>query len=96
MKLKHIFAKKTTEKIKHISQYFLSFGQTSTRNNSLMNWSTHNTPSSLTLHASLASEHITSPQVSLSNRDSLERSKAEHFSLFILNYNNNQLSIATS
>ena len=61
-----------------------------------MDWSTHDAPSSSAPHVSPASEHVVSPQVPLSNRDPLERSRAEHSSPFVLNYGNNQLSIATS
>ena len=92
MKLKHTPAKKTAEEIKHLSQCFLSPGQTSTRDDSSMDWSTYDTPSSPAPCASPA----TSPQVPLSNRDLLERSRAEHSSPFVLNYGNNQPSIATS
>ena len=61
-----------------------------------MDWSTHDTPFSPAPHASSASEHVASPQVPLANRDPSERSRAEHPSPFVLNYGNNQLSIATS
>jgi len=96
MKLKHTPAKKTAEEIKQVSRYFLSPGQTSTRDDLSMDWSAHDAPSSPTPHASPASEHVASPQVPLSNRDPLERSRAEHSSPFVLNYSNNQPSIATS
>ena len=96
MKSKHTPTKKTAEEIKHISQYFLSPSQTSTRDDSLMDWSAHDTPSSPAPHASPASKHVALPQVPLSNRDSSERSRAEHSSLFVLNYGNNQPSIVTS
>ena len=61
-----------------------------------MDWSAHDTPSSPAPHASPASEHVALPQVPLANRDPLERSRAEHPSPFVLNYGNNQPSIATS
>jgi len=84
------------EEIKQVSRYFLSPSQTSTRDDSSMDWSTHDAPSSPAPHASPASEHVVSPQVPLSNRDPLERSRAEYSSPFVLNYGNNQPSIATS
>ena len=96
MKSKHTPAKKMAEEIKQVSRYFLSPGQTSTRDDSSMDWSAHDTPSSPAPHASPASEHVALPQVPLSNRDPLERSRAEHSSPFVLNYGNNQPSIATS
>jgi len=96
MKSKHTPAKKTAEEIKQVSQYFLSPGQTSTRDDLSMDWSAHDAPSSPAPHASPASEYVASPQVPLSNRDPLKRSRAEHSSPFVLNYSNNQLSIATS
>jgi len=96
MKLKHTPAKKMAEEIKQVSRYFLSPSQTSTRDNSSMDWSTHNALSSPAPHASPASEHVALPQVPLSNRDPLKRSRAEHSSPLVLNYGNNQLSIATS
>ena len=61
-----------------------------------MDWSAHDTPSSPAPHASPASKHMVLPQVPLSNRDPLERSRAEYSSLFVLNYGNNQPSIVTS
>ena len=96
MKSKHTPAKKTAEEIKYISQHFFSPGKTSTRDDSSMDWSAHDTPSSPAPRASPASEHVASPQVPLANRDPSERSRAEHPSPFVLNYGNNQPSIATS
>jgi len=96
MKSKHTPAKKTAEEIKYISQHFFSPSKTSTRDDSSMDWSIHDTPSSPAPRASPASEHVASPQVPLANRDPSERSRVEHPSPFVLNYGNNQLSIATS
>jgi len=96
MKSKHTLTKKTAEEIKQISQYFPSPSQTSTRDDSLMDWSAHDTPSSPAPRASPAGEHVALPQVPLSNRDPLERSRAEHSSPFVLNYGNNQPSVPTS
>ena len=96
MKSKHTSAKKMAEEIKQVSRYFLSPGQLSTRDDSSMDWSAHDAPFSPAPHASPASEHVALPQVLLSNKDPLERSRAKHSSLFVLNYSNNQPSIATS
>ena len=99
MKLKHTFVKKTAEKVKIISQYFCNPSHLSPRDNLLMNWSEDiSKPQFLpTLCISLASEHILSPQVLLSNKNSIERSRAKsnNFGPFVLNYDNNQLSIAS-
>jgi len=62
-----------------------------------MNWSEDipEAQSSPTPHASPAGEHVLLPQVPLSNRDSMERSRAESNN-FVLNYGNNQPSITSS
>jgi len=50
-----------------------------------------------TPHVSPAGEHMLSPQVPLSNRDSMERSRVEsnNSGPSVLNYGNNQPSIAS-
>ena len=88
------------EKVKKISQYFCSPSHSSPRDDLSMDWSEDipEAQSSPTLCVSPAGEHVLSPQVPLSNRDSMERSRAEsnNSGPFVLNYSNNQLSIASS
>ena len=100
MKLKHTLAKKTAEKVKIISQYFCNSSHSSSRDDLLIDWSEDipEPQSSPTPCASPAGEHISSPQVPLSNRNSMERSRVEsnNSGPSVLNYGNNQLSIASS
>jgi len=100
MKLKHTPAKKTAEEVKKISQYFCNPSHSSPRDDLSMDWSEDipEAQSSPTPCASPAGEHVLSPQVPLSNRDSMERSRAEfnNSGPSVLNYGNNQLSIASS
>ena len=100
MKSKHTPTKKMAEKVKKISQYFCSPSHSSPRDDLSMDWSEDipEAQSSPTLCVSPAGEHVLSPQVPLSNRDSMERSRAEsnNSGPFVLNYSNNQLSIASS
>ena len=88
------------EKTKKISQYFLNLSHSSPRNDSLMDWSADipEAQSSLTPHASPASKHVSSPQVPVSNRNSMERSRVEsnNSGPSVLNYGNNQPSITSS
>ena len=79
MKSKHTPAKKIAEKVKKISQYFCNPSHSSPRDDLSMDWS-EDIPEaqfSPTLCASPAGEHMSSPQVPLSNRDSIERSRVE-------------------
>jgi len=100
MKSKHITAKKTVEEVKKISQYFCNPSHSSPRDDLSIDWSEDipEAQSSPTLCASPASEHVSSPQVLLSNSDSMERSRAEsnNSGPSVLNYGNNQPSIASS
>jgi len=100
MKSKHTPAKKMAEEVKKISQYFCNPSHSSPRDDLLMDWS-EDIPEaqfSPTLCASPAGEHMLSPQVPLSNRDSMERSRAEsnNSGPSVLNYGNNQPLIASS
>ena len=99
MKSKHTSAKKTAEKVKKISQYFCNLSHSSPRDDLSMDWS-EDIPEaqfSPTLCVSPAGEHVLSLQVPLSNRDSIERSRAEsnNSGPSVLNYSNNQLLIAS-
>ena len=100
MNLKHTPTKKTAEEVKKISQYFCNPSHSSSRDDLLMDWSEEipEAQSSPTPHTSSAGEYMSSPQVPLSNRDSMERSKVEsnNFGPSVLNYGNNQPSIASS
>jgi len=100
MKSKHIPAKKTAEKVKKISQYFCNPSHSSSRDYLSMDWSEDipEAQSSPTPRTSPAGKHMLSPQVPLSNRDSIERSRVEsnNSGPSVLNYGNNQPSIASS
>ena len=99
MKSKHTPTKKTAEEVKKISQYFCNPSHLSLRNDLSMDWSEDipEAQSSPTPCASPAGEHMSSPQVPLSNRDSMERrAESNNSSPSVLNYGNNQPSIASS
>jgi len=100
MKLKHTPAKKMAEEVKKISQYFCNPSHSSPRDDLSMNWSKDisEAQSSPTQCASPAGEHVSSPQVPSSNRDSMKRSRAEsnNSGPSVLNYSNNQPSITSS
>jgi len=100
MKSKHTPAKKMAEEVKKILQYFCNPSHSSPRDDLLMDWSEDipEAQSSPTLRASPVGEHVSSPQVPLSNRDSMERSRAEsnNSGPSVFNYSNNQPSIASS
>jgi len=100
MKSKHTPTKKTAEETKKISQYFLNLSHSSPRDNSSIDWSA-DIPEAQSLPtpcASPAGKHVSSPQVPLSNKDSMERSKVEsnNSGPSVLNYGNNQPLIASS
>ena len=100
MKSKHTPTKKMAEEVKKISQYFCNLSHSSPRNDLSMDWSEDipEAQSSPTPCASPAGEHVSLPQVPLSNRNSMERSKVEsnNSGPSVLNYGNNQLSITSS
>ena len=93
MKLKYTSTKKTVEEVKKISQYFCNPSHSSPRDDLSMDWSEDipEAQSSPILHVSPAGEHISSPQVPLSNRDLIERSRVEsnNSGPSVLNYSNN-------
>jgi len=100
MKSKHTPAKKMAEEVKKISQYFCNPSHSSPRNDLSMDWSEDipEAQSSPTPCISPAGKHILSPQVPLSNSNSMERSRVEfnNSGPSVLNYGNNQPSIASS
>ena len=64
-----------------------------------MNWSTDLAPTSPSLHTpSTGGEHMSLPYVLLPNKDSIKkkRAKSNNSGPSILNYSNNQLTIASS
>jgi len=100
MKSKHTPTKKMAEEVKKISQYFCNPSHSSPRNDLSMDWieDIPEAQSSPTPCASPVGEHMLLPQVPLSNRNSIERSRAEsnNSGPSVLNYGNNQLSITSS
>jgi len=100
MKSKHTPAKKMAEEVKKISQYFCNPSHLSPRDDLSMDWNKDIPEAQFSpiLCASPAGKHMSSPQVPLSNRDSMERSRAEsnNSGPSVLNYGNNQPSIAGS
>ena len=87
------------EEVKIISQYFCNPSHSSPRDDLSMDWSEDipEPQSSPIPYVSPAGKHVSSPQVPLSNRNSIERSRAEfnNSGPSVLNYSNNQLSIAS-
>jgi len=86
MKSKHTPAKKTAEEVKKISQYFCNPSHSSPRDDLSMDWSEDipEAQSSPTPCASPAGEHVSSPQVPLSNSVKSEEVRLDLFYFYFL------------